>query len=237
MLWSVFYATSRHIPVHGIVRFFILCFFNFDSFNGKYWFSHEIVIWQRRQTNQIKNVSLFYHPRKQTTFSHISMMDFCTLRKFHITAFFVDGCAMFMALFVCYVFISLFIMIFLLRIFDARVSLLYSNIRNTQANKLSIRWHSSLFSSTVGLFSVFVFVVDFFWTSNSIINAPIFSDQISHIRTHNIFSHFGIFTWLKKWPFTMCALFSLYLYNVHAMLFVTAHLFSTWDANMGIIDW
>lgn len=140
---------------------------------------------------QIKKKFLaLYFPQKQTThiFAHFDD-GFLYAQQISYYNFFVYFmCSMLLMLFVCYVFISVFIMIFL-RIFDARVSLLYSNIRNILANKLSIQKLSSIFFSPMLVCSIFLYA------SNSIINAPIFLDQISyiHTRTLDIFSHFKFF--------------------------------------------
>lgn len=105
---------------------------------------------------------------------------------------------------------------FLLRIFDARVSLLYSNIRNTQANKLSIRWrwHSSLFPSAIGLFNGFVFVVFFFSIQFDYKRSNFFRSNITHSHTHTkYFSTFRKFCMIEKVAVhnVRCTFFPLYM--------------------------
>lgn len=77
-----------HFKAHDsvLVHFSIVSFncYGICALNGKYWFSHKIVIWQHRQTNQILAWAQDY------TFSHLLSlaMDFRALSKIHISVFF-----------------------------------------------------------------------------------------------------------------------------------------------------
>lgn len=116
---------------------------------------------------------------------------------------------MFMMLFVCYVFISLFIMIFLcgylMHVFRcfARIFVIYRQT-NCRSN------------STANFFQHYCFVqsfcCNFFFVRLQFDykRSNFFRSNITH--SHTIFFHISkFFAWLKKWPLTMCMFFSLFI--------------------------
>lgn len=148
--------------------------------------------------------------------SHILMIDFNTLSEIHIATFFC-ACVyiVFIVLFVCYVFISLFIN----RFFFFRVD-------DIQAAKLS---NYKLFFVALLVDSVLLLL--FFGTSNSIISAPkkIFCSR--SIKTHIIIFFVHLYR-ICEWK---CAMAIPDVFVVRHRN-VTTHPFSTCDTNTVIID-